>query len=244
MRTNLDKWNFYLSIINKKTNDFINEQKVDYTIPDIIYTININGKISKKQIIGIEYLHYKHKGKIYFKGKKPTKNDINEIINYSNSDISFTKDNIILICLEILNNDKEVKSSIGFNDVISKKNVYHSIEEAEKVSKDIIDKFNFRKEFKEKHKKDKNYNYISNGYKFLGWQNGWKHEYYDEDDNLCSISGKPSKKFGYSKDNYPEYRNCIDSGHIRIEVSHNTRGTENTVSCPICKIYWKYDCSD
>ena len=22
------------------------------------------------------------------------------------------------------------------------------------------------------------------------------------------------------------------------------RGSENTVSCPICKIFWKYDCSD
>jgi hypothetical protein len=93
-------------------------------------------------------------------------------------------------------------------------------------------------------KKDTNYNYAENGYKFLGWQNGWEHIYYDEDGKLCSETNKPSMSFGYTKEHHPEYRNCIDSKHQLIEVQHTRTGSENTVSCPICKIYWKYDCSD
>ena len=63
--------------------------------------------------------------------------------------------------------------------------------------------------------------YTENGYKFLGWQNGWGRERYKE----------------------PEYRHCIDSKHKRFDISNNRSGSENTVSCPICKIYWKYDSS-
>lgn len=80
------------------------------------------------------------------------------------------------------------------------------------------------------------------GYKFLGWQNGWKHVYFDAHGN--EVSRDKAHCFGYRKDDYPEYRNCLDSGHKRDSVSHNERGSENTVSCDVCKIYWKYDCSD
>ena len=49
------------------------------------------------------------------------------------------------------------------------------------VEKDKLEN-RLEKEFKEQHKKDGGYNYTANGYKFLGWQNGWKHDYYDKDD--------------------------------------------------------------
>lgn len=58
------------------------------------------------------------------------------------------------------------------------------------------------------------------GYTFLGWQNGW----------------------GNKRD--VKYINCLDQNHKRKEIQHNRRGSENTVICDICKIYWKYDCSD
>lgn len=99
------------------------------------------------------------------------------------------------------------------------------------------------KTFKNEHGKDTKYNYNQNGYKFLGWQNGWKHVYFDEDGNLCSETNKPSKTAGYLTSDYPEYGKCRDLKHMRIEVQHNRSGSENTVSCPECKIYWKYDCS-
>lgn len=86
------------------------------------------------------------------------------------------------------------------------------------------------------------------GYRFLGWQNGWKHVYFDEDGNQTtgdpSKGEKPKRTFGYTKEDYPEYANCIEQKHVRHEIQHNSRGSENTVSCDVCKIYWKYDCSD
>lgn len=81
------------------------------------------------------------------------------------------------------------------------------------------------------------------GYKFLGWQNGWKHVFYDKhgkitEDNAAKVS------FGYTEQDYPEYGKCRRLGHKIDDIAHGSRGSENTVSCDECKIYWKYDCSD
>jgi hypothetical protein len=90
---------------------------------------------------------------------------------------------------------------------------------------------------------DKNFDYETNGYKFLGWQNGWKHVYFDKNGNETNDETL-KETFGYSTKDYPEYGNCRDLKHKCTAVQHDSRGAENTVSCPICKIYWKYDCSD
>lgn len=82
------------------------------------------------------------------------------------------------------------------------------------------------------------------GYEFLGWQNGWRHVYFDEDGNLSSETGKPARSFGYTTKDYPIYGKCRDSHHKWDEASLSPRGSENIVSCDICKIYWKYDSSD
>lgn len=89
---------------------------------------------------------------------------------------------------------------------------------------------------------DKNYNYEENGYTFLGWQNSWKHVYVDKDDNPTTDMKKVSYAKYLTKD-YPEYGKCRDLKHKTITIRHNNRGTENTVSCPICMIYYKYDSS-
>lgn len=81
-------------------------------------------------------------------------------------------------------------------------------------------------------------------YKFLGWQNGWSHIYLDAEKNETS---DPKKRvyFSYSKEKHPEWHICqMEHKHKTDEVYHSPRGTENTVSCDVCKIYWKYDCSD
>lgn len=81
------------------------------------------------------------------------------------------------------------------------------------------------------------------GYKFLGWQNGWKHVYFDEDGNETEDNSK-KRTFGYRTADYPEYGKCRELKHAKDEIQHNPRGSENTVSCDECKIYYKYDCSD
>jgi len=246
MKTNLEKWNYYLSIINDKTKKFIDLQKEGKFIPKVYYVVYPIGKIAERTIIDVEYSHFKHNGKTYFNGKNPTKKDVKEIVEYSTKEIPFSTDNIYFKYSEIWNKEKNriFISSVGFNDVINEVELFYSLLDAEIRANKVLEENRIEKEFQELHKKDCNYNYTANGYKFLGWQNGWKHEYYDEDGNLCSETDKPRKSFDYSKENYPEYRNCIDSKHKRIEVHHDSRGSENTVSCPICKIYWKYDCSD
>ena len=50
------------------------------------------------------------------------------------------------------------------------------------------------------------------GYKFLGWQNGWKRVFFDEDGKQTtgntSKGEKPRVSFGYTKEDYPEYAYC------------------------------------
>ncbi len=54
------------------------------------------------------------------------------------------------------------------------------------------------------------------GYIFLGWANGWG----DRPEIL---------------------KQCT---HRMANVQHDRRGTENTLFCTTCKIYFKYDSSD
>lgn len=84
------------------------------------------------------------------------------------------------------------------------------------------------------------------GYKDLGWQNGWTVVYLDKDGKPTTDSNE-IKSFTYLKDEHPEYAACRDEKH-KLENYDNSyycnRGTDNVVICHICKIYWHYDCSD
>ncbi len=244
MTTNLEQWCYYLAIINAKTNEFINSQKEGKIIPEKYYIVSPIGRVIERTIVGVEYMHYRHDGKTFFNGKKPTNKDIKNIIEYSSRDIPFSTEYIYFKYSEKFGDKNILTSMVNFNTIINGIDIFYSLDDANIVASKVLEDKRLEQEFNELHKKDSSYKYTANGYKFLGWQNGWQHDYYDEDGNLCSESGKPHKSFGYTKEKYPEYRNCIDSKHRRIEVSHNSRGSENTVSCPICKIYWKYDCSD
>lgn len=82
------------------------------------------------------------------------------------------------------------------------------------------------------------------GYKFLGWQNGWASIMLDKDGNQTDDYNQYVKFGGYPEDKYPEYNACKKQCHKLDDIGHNNRGTENTVSCDICKIYYKYDCGD
>lgn len=242
MKTNIDKWNYFWGLIDERTNKFIESEIKDKTIPEVYYTIYPSGTISERKLGKISYSHYKHGMSNFFIGKTPTNEHIKKVKLYSESNIPFTTDNLYFEYQEI-NSKFNAKSSVNYNDIINEVNIFFDLDKAKEKSNEIIEKVKADNEFDELHKKDASYNYSANGYKFLGWQNGWKHEYYDEDGVLCSISNKPSRSIGYTKENYPEYCNCKEQNHRKIEVRHYRNGSENTVSCPICKIYWKYDCS-
>jgi len=84
-------------------------------------------------------------------------------------------------------------------------------------------------------------------YKYLGYQNSWKHVYFDEN-NVETTDNKLKRSFGYRKDDYPEYMECINCGHNKDNtiksIQHNPRGSNVTYWCPIHKIFWKVDMSD
>jgi hypothetical protein len=60
---------------------------------------------------------------------------------------------------------------------------------------------------------------VPDNYKYLGWRNNWKEE--------------PK-----------EYLNCIKKEHSVKDISLSNRGSDNVISCDICKIYWELDSSD
>jgi hypothetical protein len=93
------------------------------------------------------------------------------------------------------------------------------------------------------HKNDIGHLLLQHNYKFLGWQNSWHHVYFDKNHNITKDSSNINS-FGYLEEEYPEYIKCRNAGHKTDEIQVNQRGSENIVSCDICKIYWKYDSSD
>ena len=247
MKSNLEKWNYYKGLLDEKANVFMDTISLEN--PKIFYKVNPNGSVNECTVIN---RHYSFEPYLYFSGKKPTNKDVDTITALYNSEITFKPERAYFDYSYVwgIYDGKEgvSKTAINVKDVFENKTAFLLKEDAEKAAEEIKLKNDEANLFKETHKKDAGYDYKANGYKFLGWQNGWKHVYFDEDGKITtgdlSNGEKPKKTFGYTKEDYPEYGNCIELKHRRIEVQHNSRGSENTVSCPVCKIYWKYDCSD
>jgi hypothetical protein len=244
MRTNLEKWNYYKKLLEQRASAFLDS--ISPVTPSEFYMVNFKGGVNKCLVISRYYSFEPH----LFCISKPSKRDVETIENLYKSDIGFKAERAYFEYSYVWSIDTDgkeytAKTAIPIMAVLEKKEAFLSREDAEVAAIEIKAAYDENILFKETHKKDANYDYKANGYKFLGWQNGWKHVYFDEDGNQttgdASKGEKPKRSFGYTKEEYVE---CIEQKHRRIEVQHNQRGSENTVSCPICKIYWKYDCSD
>jgi hypothetical protein len=244
MKTNLEKWNYYYNLIKQKENDFINS--IVSKKPEILYLVLPKGVIKTQTITSLDYSYRMNGECIFFTfyTRKPTRKDVKKLKEYFEANIKYKKELIRFNYSESWGKGFTSSSTHFFLDPKRNINITQDLSKAKIISERLVKENKELNNFKEQHKKDSDYNYKLNGYKFLGWQNGWKYVYYDEDGNLCSETNKPRKTFGYLTSDYPEYGKCRDLKHRHIEVSHNQRGSENTVSCPICKIYWKYDCSD
>lgn len=237
MRTNKEKWQHNIEILNKKTNDFILPLIEKDPTPAKYYVVYPTGVISERNVTGVEY---HHNLKISLENNKPTKKDVEELINYVTNEIIFSIDNVYFTYTEFITN-LHTKGFVRFTDLLNQKNLFHSISDAEVKAKEVTEFMDEKKKFMNDMRQDSAA--VLKDYKFLGWQNGWLYEDYDEDGNLCSETGKIRKSVGYSKDKHPEYHNCRSHKHRIFEFSKNTRGTENIVVCRVCQIYWKYDCS-
>ena len=82
-------------------------------------------------------------------------------------------------------------------------------------------------------------------YEFLGWQNGWKHVYFDEGGKVTTGTKgeRPKYSFGYLEKDYPRYGKCRAAKHQKGYKQMTPSGSTNVEWCDECKIYWKYDCS-
>ncbi len=233
-----------MDMLNKKAELFIND--ICSNIPTVFFTISNDGK----HIYECSVLKVYYNFKLYYNGKVPSSNDVKIIETLFNSKESLNVNNVLLdfnyLWAVINGKTNYAKSSVKLKNLLENINCFQKKEDAENASLLLLNNNIVKKDFYNKHKKDANYNYDNNGYKFLGWQNGWKHVYYDEDGNITDgnieIGSKPRRSFGYTKADYPEYGNCKEQKHLTLDVTIGR--CEHVVSCPVCKIYWKYDSSD
>lgn len=237
MKTNIEKWKHYKTILKQRDNVYVKEAIDAVKNPKQYFQIDDRGAITIVKIYGTHYSHaYEY---TYFGGKKPTRIEVNALQKYVESEVIYNYSNIKVKCRQ-----ENMSFYESLETVIDNPNTSFTVEGVFEKAEKIKTKYLENKAFDKKYAKYEGYNYEQHGYKFLGWQNNWHSVQYDKNNKLCSETGNPPTIWGYTKEEYPEYRKCIDAKHRLIHVSIGHRGTEHIESCPICKVYWKYDSSD
>lgn len=237
---NIDIWNYYLNLINERDRQFVVESS-GKPIPEKIYQVGRSGILTECFVTGVCWS--KHRGQLWYTTKTPSNGDCERIKAWYDANPPIELKDVSLEYYSYWGEGYKSSSAHMFYDSTRNQGLFLDKMEAELFAEQARLHREEEKAFDELHKKDKSYNYNANGYKFLGWQNGWKHVYFDDQGNITADPAK-RRSFGYTKEDYPEYGNCRELKHRTISVQHDQRGSENTVSCPECKIYWKYDSSD
>lgn len=239
-----EKWDDLLTVAKRRADAFI---KAVYPNPAPTFWV-IEGPWGMLNECTPKELYYQWPFRTYLTGKKPTKKDIEHLTAALEKPHEMNADNISVAYSWNWDGKRQASSALKASDVFGgnkdgHRSVFLDKAEAEQEFKKRQAQKKADQEFDETHKKDKSYDYVGNGYKFLGWQNGWKHVHFDSEGNVTD-DPKKAVTFGYLKEDYPEYGACREQKHRTIDVSHNQWGSEHTVSCPVCKLYWKYDSSD
>jgi hypothetical protein len=128
MRTNLEKWNYYHAIVKQREEDYI-KKNVD-EIPEYVYSIYPTGKIRKLQITYISYSN-----RLYFSGKKPTRDDVKKINDYVTNNAQMTLDKVHVGWKSV--GDK-YNSSSAFK--YTERDQYLTLEEVKIKSREAIEK--------------------------------------------------------------------------------------------------------
>lgn len=91
MRTNLEKYKHYLGVIESKEQEYI--LYVIPNIPEVLYQVDVKGEISELKIEKAAY----RTDKYFPLPKKPSKEQVNEVKLYSESEIEYKKERIFFI---------------------------------------------------------------------------------------------------------------------------------------------------
>lgn len=237
-----EKWDDLQTVAKRRADNFI--QAVYPEAPPIFW--KIEGLFGKFNECTPKELYYSWPISLYHHGKKPTQKDVDRLTGDLNKPYEMDPERIYVSYSYEWSPGQSASTGRKASDIFQRKQedgLYFDKVVAEDAYEKHIAKSKADQEFDKLYKKDKDYNYSANGYKFLGWQNSWKHVHFDEKGIVTADTNK-ARTFGYLKEDYPEYGTCQEQGHRTINVSHNQRGSEHSVSCPVCKIMWKYDSSD
>lgn len=112
MRTNLEKWNYYLANIKQIEQDFIDSNIPK--LPEYVYEVYPSGKMRNLNVVKTSY-----SSRLYFSGKKPTKIDVSKIKDHFDNPPQLTMDKI-LIHWECKDNGMKSSSAIKYPDLETK----------------------------------------------------------------------------------------------------------------------------
>jgi hypothetical protein len=128
MRTNLEKWNYYMSLINNKEQEFINSNIKD--IPTCIYEVYSSGKLRTLNVTGVRY-----RNELYG-GTKPSREDVAKIKAYYENmpELIIEKVSINWECT-----DQGYKSSSAVRYLEMKEKYFTSKEDADKKAFELTE---------------------------------------------------------------------------------------------------------
>ena len=134
MRTNLEKWNYYTGILNQKAEVFLDS--ISPVIPSVFYKLYsgivlIECTVTKRR--------YRFSIDLSYKGKKPTRKELEQIIALYNSEIDFKAEKAYFDYFFFFNQHKESKAETTIN-------VKHVFEnKIAFISKDAAEKYRLHK---------------------------------------------------------------------------------------------------
>lgn len=128
MRTNLEKWNYYMGLINAKEQEFINSNIKD--IPTCIYEVYQSGKLRTLNVTGV---HYRNE---LYGGNKPSREDVAKIKSYFENmpDMTIEKVSINWECT-----DQGYKSSGAVRYLEMKEKYFTSKDDADKKASELTE---------------------------------------------------------------------------------------------------------
>lgn len=128
MRTNLEKWNYYMGLINAKEQEFINSNIKD--IPTCIYEVYQSGKLRTLNVTGVRY-----RNELYG-GNKPSREDVAKIKSYFENmpDMTIEKVSINWECT-----DQGYKSSGAVRYLEMKEKYFTSKDDADKKASELTE---------------------------------------------------------------------------------------------------------
>jgi len=121
MRTNLEKFKYYMDLLNQKAQPFI-DSKFPCGKPEKLFVLNGYSHIQECQITSIKYDFG------WINEEKPTKADIEDVKTYLNSALEFTDDKIVLF-YEYRIGDHKVSGAYRLNRILNEKHLAFTYDE-------------------------------------------------------------------------------------------------------------------